>query len=334
MGAEINSKEKAAILLIMLGKDHAAKIYRHLSEDEVEQLTLAISSVQHVNSDVKDEVLNEFLDICTAQKFISEGGISYASEVLQHAFGQHKAQSLITKLTSSLKVRPFDFVNKVDSTQVYNFIQNEHPQTIALILSYLDPKLAAQVLSSLPIEKQTTVISGIANMTVAAPEFISEVERILERNISSVNQGAQTAVGGVDSLVQILNSVDRSTEKTLLGILGESDPDLTEQIRSKMFVFEDLTKLDDRAIQTVLKQINNDELSIALKGATKEVEKKIFSNMSKRLQEVIKETIQFMGPVRVRDVEEAQQKIVSVIRNLDEAGEIIITRNQEDALIV
>lgn len=334
MGKDISSREKAAILMIMLGKDHAAKIYKHLNEDEIEQLTLAITSMRHVDPPEKEAVLNEFLEICTAQQYVSEGGIGYASEVLKQAFGEDKADDLINKLSSSLRVRPFDFIRRADVTQVFNFIQNEHPQTIALVLSYLDPSQAAQMLASLPIEKQSSVIARIANMSVSAPEFIKEVERILERNISSINQGRQAFVGGIDALVKILNSVDRGTEKNLLEYLGQSDPKLTEEIKNRMFVFEDLTKLDNRAIQTVLKEIDNNDLAVALKGATKEVEKAIFSNISKRMQESLKEDIEFLGPVRVRDVENAQQTIVNVIRRLDETGEIIIMRKQEDALIV
>ncbi len=320
--------------MIMLGKDHAAKIYKHLNEEEIEQLTLSITSMGHVEPSEKESVLSEFLEICMAQKFISEGGISYASEVLKEAFGDNKADDLINRLSSSLRVKPFDFVRKADPTQVFNFIQNEHPQTIALVLSYLDPQQAAAMLSSLSLEKQTSVISRIANMSVSAPEFIKEVERILKKNISSVNQGAQAYVGGIDSLVKILNSVDRGTEKYLLEHLEQIEPELTEEIKNRMFVFEDLTKLDSKAIQTVLKEIDNNDLAIALKGATKEVAKVIYNNISKRLQESIKEDIEFLGPVRIRDVEEAQQTIVNVIRRLDESGEIIIMRKSEDELIV
>lgn len=331
---EINSREKAAILMIILGKENAAKIYKHLNEEEVEQLTLGITSLGHVKPSEKEAVLSEFLEICTAQKFISEGGIMYARKILEKAFGDDKADDLINKLSSSLRVKPFDFMRRTDATQIFNFIQNEHPQTIALVLSYLDASQAATMLSSLPLEKQTSVISRIANMSVSAPEFIKEVERILKKNILLVNQGAQAYVGGIDSLVKILNCVDRGTEKYLLEHLEQLEPELTEEIKNRMFVFEDLTKLDSRAIQTVLKEIENNDLAVALKGATKEVSKVIYNNISKRLQETIKEDIEFLGPVRVRDVEEAQQTIVNAIRRLDELGEIIIMRKQEDELIV
>jgi len=330
----LSSKEKAAILMITLGKDYAAKLYKYLSEEEIEQLTLGITSIRRVEPEMKELVIGEFFEICMAQKFISEGGIDYAREILDKAFGRNRANELITRLSSSLRVRPFDFIRRMEGSQILNFIQNEHPQTIALILSYLEPGQAAFVLSSLPLEKQTSIIARIANMGASAPEYIKEAERILERKLSSLSLGDQTLVGGIDSLVNILNSVDRGTEKYLLESLEQTDADLAEEIRSRMFVFEDIVKLGNQSVQRVLKEIDNHDLAIALKGATKEVTKVIYDNISKRLQEMIKEDIEFMGPVRVRDVEEAQQKIVNVIRRLDDAGEVIISRKQEDELIV
>lgn len=330
----MTSKDKAAILMITLGKDYAAKLYKFLTDEEIEQLTLAITSMRRVEAEIKDSVIDEFFEICMAQKFISEGGIDYARDVLDKAFGTSRADELIMKLSSALRVRPFDFIRKADSTQVFNFIQNEHPQTIALILSYLDPKQAAPVLSALPLEKQTNVIARIANMGSSSPEYVKEAERVLEKKISSLISGQQAFVGGIDSLVHILNSVDRGTERHILESLEQTDAELAEEIRNRMFVFEDLAKLGNQAIQRVLKEIDNRDLAIALKGATKEVAKVIYDNISKRLQEMIKEDIEFMGPVRVRDVEEAQQKIVNVIRMLDDAGEIVISRKQEDELIV
>jgi flagellar motor switch protein FliG len=330
----LSSKDKAAILMITLGKEYAAKLYRYLTDEEIEQLTLAITSVRRVDSEIKDSVVDEFFEVCMAQKFVSEGGIDYAKDILDKAFGQARANELIGKLSSVLRVRPFDFIRKADSTQIYNFLQNEHPQTIALILSYLEPKQAAPVLASLPLEKQTNVIARIANMGSSSPEYVKEAERVLEKKLASQVSGQQAFVGGVDSLVKILNSVDRGTERHLLESLEQEDAELAEEIRNRMFVFEDVIKLGSQAIQRVLKEIDNRDLAIALKGANKEVTKVIFDNISKRLQDMIKEDIEFMGPVRVRDVEEAQQKIVNVIRKLDDAGEIIISRKQEDELIV
>lgn len=329
----MSPKEKAAILMITLGKNHAAKLYQHLTEEEVEQLTLSITSVRKVDPEIKESVINEFYEICMAQKFISEGGIDYAKEILDRAFGEDRASELITRLSSALRVRPFDFVRRADSTQIYNFLQNEHPQTIALILSYLEPEQSASVLSSLPLEKQTSVIARIANMGATSAEYVKEAERVLEHKFSSMIMGHQTLVGGVDSLVEILNFVDRGTERHLLESLETTDAELAEEIKNRMFVFEDIIKLGNQAIQRVLREIDNRDLAVALKGAAAEVSKVIYDNVSKRLAEMIKEDIEFMGPVRVRDVEEAQQKIVNVIRRLDDAGEIIISRKQEDELI-
>ncbi len=330
----ISTKEKAAVLMISMGKERAAKIYKFLSEEEIEQLTLAITTIRRVEPETKESVMDEFFQMCIARKYISEGGIDYAREILAKAFGEERTNDLIMKLSSSLRVKPFDFVRKADAAQVLNFLQNEHPQTIALILSYLDPKYSASILSSLPLDKQTSVIARIANMGSTSPEFIKETERVLEKKLSSMNFGDQTTTGGIDSLVNILNSVDRSTERHLLESLEESDSELVEEIRKRMFVFEDIVKLNNQAVQRVLKEIDNRELAVALKGSSSEVATLIFNNISSRLQEMIKEDMEFMGPVRVRDVEEAQQKIVNVIRQLDDAGEIVISRGAEDELIV
>lgn len=320
--------------MITLGKDYAARLYQYLSAEEVEQLTLSITSMRRVEPELKEEVIGEFYEICMAQKYISEGGLDYARDLLNRAFGTDKAGELISRLSSALRVRPFDFVRRADSTQIFNFLQNEHPQTIALILSYLDAAQAAVVLASLPLEKQTSIIARIANMGATSAEYVKEAESVLEHKFSSMIFGKQTLVGGIDSLVDILNCVDRSTERHLLESLEQMDAELAEEIRNRMFVFEDIIKLGNQAIQRVLREIDNRDLAIALKGATNEVIKAVFDNISKRLQDTIKEDMEFMGPVRVRDVEEAQQKIVNSIRRLDDAGEIIISRKQEDELIV
>lgn len=331
---KLTPREKAAVLMITMGKDQAAKVYKFLSEEEIEQLTLSITSMRRVDPELKETVVDEFMQMCIARKYISEGGIDLAREILNKAFGETRTNDLIGRLSSSLRVKPFDFIRKADSTQVLNFIQNEHPQTIALILSYVDPKHAAQILSALPLEKQTSVIARIANMGITSPEYIKETERVLEKKLSTLSFADQTLTGGIDSLVTILNSVDRGTERHLLEALEETDAELVEEIRKRMFIFEDIVKLSNQAVQRVLKEIDNRDLAIALKGATNEVAKVIYDNISKRLQEMIKEDIEYMGPVRVRDVEEAQQKIVNVIRQLDDSGEIIISRNSGDELIV
>lgn len=335
MHERFTTKEKAAILMITIGKEYAAKVYKYLSEEEIEQLTLSITGMRRVEPEMKESVAEEFIQMCIAQKYISEGGIEYARGILDKAFGADSANDLIMRLSSSLRVKPFDFIRKADSSQVLNFIQNEHPQTIALILSYIDPKNAAQILSNLPLEKQTSVIARIANMGITSPEYIKETERVLEKKLSTLSCGDSTTTGGIGSLVKILNSVDRGTERHLLEALEEKDAELVEEIRKRMFVFEDIVKLSPQAIQRVLREIDNRDLAIALKGVMGgPVEKAILDNTSKRLQEMIREDMEVMGPIRVRDVEEAQQKIVNIIRRLDETGEIIISRNGEEDVIV
>ena len=330
----LTSKEKAAILLISLGKDHSAELYKYLTEDEISQMTLSITTTRRVDPEVKEQIINEFYEICLAQKFISEGGIDYAREILEQAVGADKANELIMRLSSSLQVRPFDFIRKADSTQILNVIHNEHPQTIALVLSYIDPGQAATVLAELSAQKQTEIISRIANMGSTSPEYVKEAERVLERKVSSMGFTDQIAVGGIDSIVEIVNSLDRGTEKQVLEGLDMYDSELAEEIRKRLFVFEDIAKLSNQAIQRVLKEINNTDLAIALKLSTEEVSKAIFSNISKRLQDMLKDDMEVMGPVRVRDVEEAQQKIVNIVRKLEDDGEIIVSRGEGDDLIV
>ncbi len=323
---DIPAKEKAAILMVALGRESSAKIYEHLSEDEVEQLTLGITGLRSFDSEIKDAVLEEFRDICLAQNFIEEGGIDYARDVLVKAMGEDRADALIGKLSASLQVRPFDFVRKADPSQVLNFIRHEHPQTIALVMSYLDPKQAGMVVSSLEPDTQAVVMERIATMTVASPEYIREAERVLERKLSSVDLAENTVVGGIESVVDILNAVDRSTEKAILESIQETDPELVEEIHRRMFVFEDIINLPGLIFQRVIKEVDTDVLTIALKGASEEISKMIYANISKRMAETIKENMDYMGPVRVKDVENAQQTIVNVIRRLEDAGEIEVGR--------
>ncbi len=330
----LTGKEKAAVLLISLGTEKASEIYKHLKEEEIEQLTLEIANLRKVDSETKDKVLEEFYEICLAQNYIAEGGIEYAKEVLEKALGGQKALELINKLTSSLQVRPFDFARKADPAQLLNFIQNEHPQTIALIMAYLRPQQAAIILSSLPMDKQAEVASRIATMDSTSPEVIKEVERILEKKLSSMVTSDFATAGGVEAIVEILLSVDRGTEKHIMESLEMKDSELAEEIKRRMFVFEDIVTLDNRSVQRFLREVDNNDLALALKSSSEEVSRVIFSNMSKRLQDMIKEDMEFMGPVRLRDVEEAQQKIVNIIRRLEDAGEIVVSRGGGDEIIV
>ncbi len=331
---EISGKQKAAILLITLGPEYSAKMFKYLSEEEIEEITLEIANMKKVESEIKEKILQEFYEVCLAQDVISEGGIGYAKDVLEKALGHDKAIEIINRLTASLQVKPFDFARKADPSQIVNFIQNEHPQTIALILSYLDSEKSGQILSSLPHDKQSEVARRIATMDRTYPEVIKEIELVLENKLSNLVTEDHTIVGGVQSIVDILNSVDRGTEKYIMEDLEMSDPELAEDIKKRMFVFEDIITLDNVSIQRFIREIDNNELAVALKGATQEVAEIIFSNMSKRLADMIKEDMEFMGPVRLKDVEEAQQKIVNNIRKLEESGEIVISRGGGDELIV
>ena len=326
--------QKAAILLIALGPERSADIFKHLKEDEIEELTLEIANTRSVSPQVKEDVLNEFYQICLAQQYIAEGGIGYAKELLDKALGEDRAKEVITKLTASLQVRPFEFVRKTDPSQLLNFIQDEHPQTIAMILSYLTSAQAALVIGALPPEKQADVAKRIAMMDRTSPDVIKEVERVLEKKLSSLVNQDYTIVGGVDAIVNILNTVDRTTEKHIMESLEIEEPELADEIRKKMFVFEDILLLDDRAIQRVLRDVDNADLGVALKAANEELQNVIFKNLSKRLAAMIKEDMEFMGPVRMKDVEEAQQKVVSVIRKLEDSGEIVISRGGGDEIVV
>ena len=326
--------QKAAVLLIALGPEMSSQIFKHLHDDEIEQLTLEIANTNSVSPGTKEEVLNEFYEVCLAQQYIAEGGIGYAKDLLEKALGSERAKEVIGKLTASLQVRPFEFVRKTDPAQLLNFIQDEHPQTIALILSYLSPAQSSMVISALPPEKQADVAKRIAKMDRTSPDVIKEVEGVLERKLASLVNQDYTIVGGVDAIVEILNAVDRGTEKHIVETLEVEDPELADEIRKKMFVFEDILSLDDRAIQRVLRDIDNNDIAVALKNANEEVQNVIFRNLSKRLAAMIKEDMDFMGPVRLKDVEDAQQKIVNNIRKLEDAGEIVIARGGGDEIVV
>ena len=331
---KLGGLQKAAILLISLGPERSAGVFKHLKEEEIEELTLEIANTRSITPQTKEEVINEFYEVCLAQQYIAEGGISYAKELLENALGSDKAMEVIGKLTASLQVKPFEFVRKTEPSQLLNFIQDEHPQTIALILSYLSPAQAAQIISALSPDRQADVAKRFATMDRTSPDVIKEVEKVLESKLSSLVNQDYTIVGGVDSVVEILNTVDRGTEKHIMETLEIEEPELADEIRKKMFVFEDILLLDDRAIQRVLRDVDNNDLAIALKNANDQVQGAIFNNLSKRLAVMIKEDMEFMGPVRMKDVEEAQQKIVNIIRKLEDAGEIVISRGGGDEIVV
>lgn len=330
----LTGRQKAAILLISLGPEISAEIFKHLREEEIEQLTLEIANVRKVDPAEKEAIMEEFYQICVAQEYITQGGIEYAKDILEKALGPEKAVDILNKLTASLQVRPFDFARKADPSQILNFIQNENSQTIALVLSYLQPEQASFILSALPQEKQADVAKRIAMMDSTSPEVISQVERVLEQKLSATVTQDYTSAGGIEAIVQILNGVDRGTERTILDSLEIQDPELAEEIKKRMFVFEDIVNLDNRSIQRIIRDVDNNDLQLALKVASEEVREAIFRNMSKRMADTFREEMEYMGPVRLRDVEEAQTRIVATIRRLEEAGEIIIARGGGDDIIV
>jgi len=334
VNTNISGTQKAAVLLIALGPERSATIFKHLKEEEIEELTLEIANTRSVTPQLKETVIDEFYEVCLAQQYIAEGGIGYAKELLEKALGAEKALDVIGKLTASLQVRPFEFVRKTEASQLFNFIQDEHPQTIALILAYLSPSQAALIISALPPDRQADVAKRVALMDRTSPEVIKEVEKVLESKLSSLVNQDYTIIGGVDAVVEMLNTVDRSTEKHIMEMLEIDEPELADEIRKKMFVFEDVLLLDDRAIQRVLRDVDNSDLAMALKASNEQVQTAIFNNLSKRLAVMIKEDMEFMGPVRMKDVEEAQQKIVNTIRRLEDSAEIVISRGGGDEIVV
>lgn len=331
---QLSGRQKAAILLITLGPEVSAQVFKHLREEEIEQLTLEIANVRKVDHNEKESILSEFHQICVAQEYLTQGGITYAKEILEKALGSQKANDILNRLTATLQVRPFDFARKAEPTQILNFIQNENSQTIALVLSYLQPEQSSAVLSSLPTEKQADVARRIALMDSTSPDVIAQVERVLEQKLSSTVTQDYTNAGGIEAIVQILNGVDRGTERTILDSLEIQDPELAEEIKKRMFVFEDIVNLDNRSIQRIIRDVESADLQLALKVASEEVRDAIFRNMSKRMAETFREEMEYMGPVRLRDVEEAQTRIVATIRRLEESGEIIIARGGGDDIIV
>lgn len=333
MAQALTGIQKAAILMIALGSERSAEVVKHLGDGEIEQLTLEMANVRKVSPDQRDYVVEEFHQMCIASDYISQGGIEYAREVLERALGESRAFEIISRLATSLKMRPFDLVRRTDPKQLFSFIQGEHPQTIALIMTHLPVDKAATLLSSLPQDRQADVAKRVATMGRTSPEVLKEIEKVLERKISSLAPTDYTASGGIQSIVDVLNRTDPSTVKVVMDSLEMDDPDLAEQIKRQMFVFEDIVILDDRGIQLVLREVESKDLGLALKGSNPEVAQRILTNMSSRAGQMLKDDMEFMGPVRLRDVEEAQQRIVKVIRKLEESGAIVISRGGSDEII-
>lgn len=331
--SKLTGLQKTAILLISMGSDLSAELLKkNFHHEDIEKISQQISMMDTIPREVQDKVLEEFAQLIQAREYLMIGGIDYAKDMLQKAVGDQKALEILDKVQHTIKNRPFSSLRKTDPKHLISFIRDEHPQVIALILNHLHAEQAAMILSSLSPEQQSDIARRVAITDRVSPEMTREVETILERKLS-VLETSESSSGGIKTLVDILNRVDRGTEKTILEELEISDPDLTEEIRKLLFVFEDIVKLPDSSIQRVLREVDPKDLARAMRGTNEDVQERIFKNMSKRASDMLRDEIKYMGPIRLRDVEDSQQKIVQIIRRLDEAGEIVIARGGEDAII-
>ncbi|MCH7960365.1 MAG: flagellar motor switch protein FliG [Candidatus Hydrogenedentes bacterium] len=320
----MSGRKKAAVFLACMGSEKASRVMAAMSQTEVEELTLDLSSLDMVDAELRASIIEEFYEIAIANKIVTTGGLDYARTLLEQAFGSDRTVEILSRLQSSLKDVPFEFLKRADPAQIVTFIQDEHPQTISLILAHLRPSTSAIVLSALSSEIQAEVVTRIATMERTPPEVVREVERVLERKMAAVFSQGFTFAGGVKEVAEILNSIDRTAEKAIMAELEERDPELADEIARLMFTFDDIVYVEDGGIQKALREVESKDLALALKGSGEDVAEKIFRNMSERAREMIKEEIEFMGPVRLKNVEEAQQKMVAVVRRLEEAGELII----------
>jgi len=333
--ANIPGPVKAAIVMVALGPEASGKVFQILEEPEVEHLSTEIARLDNISSEVREAVLQEFHDLAMAHQYISQGGMEYARTVLENALGPKRASEILEKVQQKIRTTGFNLLENIDPKQLVNYIQKEHPQTIALLLAHMEPANAAPIVSALPQEVQIDVATRIATMESISPETLSQIEVVLVSQIKSLFGGDVSEIGGVKAVAEILNNVDRGAEKNILGNLERENPELATEIKKLMFVFEDALLLDDRSMQRLLKEIDTKELGMALKGASEELQEKFFRNMSSRASEMIREDMQFMGPIRLKDVEEVQQRIVDVIRRLEEDGEIIISgRGGDDNIVV
>lgn len=333
---KLSGVQKIAVFMLALGIDGSSKLLKqYFTEDEIERISFEITQMARITESMRKEVIEEFLELAEAQRYMLNGGVKYAKELLDKTVGAQRAKEILHRLVEVNKQIPFSSLRKVDPKRLVSLISDEHPQTIALILSYLEPTQASVVLSNMTDEMKVDVVKRLATMEKAAPEVVDEIDRILTRKVATISDIDYKETGGIDTLVNILNRVDRGTEKNILTELGHHNSALVEAIRQRLFVFEDITVLDDMSLRRVLREIEQKDLALALKGANEGLTKRIFGNLSQRVGEMLKEEIEYMGPVRLKEVEEAQQKIVQVIRKLEEAGEITISRGEEqDAILV
>ena len=334
MAAKTTAMEKAAAVIISLGADNASEVYKHLKEEEVEMLSLEISKLKRMQPEEMKDIMDDFYGLCVTQKVINEGGVDYARDILEKAFGQQQASTYMDRLSKSLKTKAFDFLRRADYKNLMSIIQNEHPQTVALILSYASSDQASKIISEFSPEKKVDVVERIAKLDGASPEAIEIIERVLESKFAAVVSVDLMEVGGVSYIADIMNNVDRSTEKQIFDQLEAKSPELAEEIKKLMFVFEDILFLDDISIQRFIRDVDTKDLSVALKVANEEVSDCFFRNMSQRMKEQVKTDIDFLQNVRMRDVEEAQQKIVTIIRKLETEGELIISKGGKDDIVV
>ena len=332
--SNFNGVQKAAILLMQVGKERAALILRALRESEVAEIMAEVARINHLEPAEIEEVLAEFRDTYVARSHIAQGGYQTARELLEASLGNEKAEEILENLGVTLMAAPFEFLRRADSRQVLSYLQDEHPQTIALVLAHMNSASAALVMSALTEELQRDVAERIAKMDRTSPEVIEHVEAILERKLSTVIQQSDfSTAGGLQSLVDILNNADRGTERLILEGLDQSDPQLADDVRSRMFVFEDIITLDDRSVQLVLRSVDAKELSVALKGVEQDVRDKILKNMSERAAANLADEIKLLGPVKLKTVEEAQAAVVRVIRTLEESGQIIMSRGSDELVV-
>ncbi len=330
---DITGAQRAATVIAAMGAENAASVYKFLNEEDIEKLTYEVSKLAYIDISTADDILTEYYELCLTQKVITEGGVTYARDILEKAFGENSAQQLMDKVTKSLKVKAFDFMRKADAKNMLAIVQNEHPQTIALILSYVRADQASMVLSELPKDKRVDVVERIAKMDSASPEVIKALEATLEKKFSTIVTTDMAEVGGINYIADVLNHVDRSTEKFIFDELTVRDPDLVNDIRQKMFVFEDILTLDESSIQRFIRDVDSKDLAVAIKGTSPDVTAVLYANMPQRMQESIQADIEYLHNVRLRDVEEAQQRIVAIIRRLEEEGELVIGKGGKDEII-
>lgn len=330
---DLSSRRKAAIILAVLGPKLSGDVLKHLSQEQIEQVSLEMARLEKVGPETRQKVVDEFHEVAQAQDFIAEGGVENARKALIQAFGEEAADAMMNNVVSAMQVIPFEFLKKADPQQLLGFIQDEHPQTIALIMAYMPIGQSAPILSRLPQELRADVAARIALMDQTPPEVIRQVEKQLEKKVSNVISTELSKAGGPKALVDLLSRVDRATEKLILEQLTDSNPELAEEVRNMMFTFEDIVQLDDRAVQSILREVEGKDLATALKAVGQEVREKVYKNMSERAVNQLKEEMEFMGPVKMKNVEEAQKKIVAAIRRLEENGELQIGRGEDDVLV-